>query len=118
GSGQEELRKDGLATIEAIERIKKEVPGCHTLLGVSNVSFGLSPAARQALNSVFLHMARERGLDAAIVNAAKILPLHRIDDDVRQICTDLVLDARGTAGLNGSAPADYDPLVALMERFE
>lgn len=118
GSGQEELRGDGLATLEAIERVKQEVPGCHTVLGVSNVSFGLSPAARQALNSVFLHMAVERGLDAAIVNAAKILPLHRLDDDVKQVCTDLINDHRGTAGRNGSATSDYDPLMALMERFE
>ena len=118
GSGQEELRRDAMATLDAIERIKRELPGCHTILGVSNISFGLSPAARQALNSVFLHMARERGLDAAIVNAAKILPLHRIDDEVRQICTDLIMDARGPAGMEGQAPADYDPLHALMQRFE
>jgi 5-methyltetrahydrofolate--homocysteine methyltransferase len=109
GSGQEDLRKDGLATLEAIERVKREIPGCHTILGVSNVSFGLSPAARQALNSVFLHMAVERGLDAAIVHAAKILPLHRIEDEVRQICTDLVNDARRE---------DYDPLHELMRVFE
>ena len=118
GSGQEELRKDGLATLDAIERVKREIPGCHTILGVSNVSFGLSPAARQALNSVFLNLARERGLDAAIVNAAKILPLHRIDDDVRQICEDLIHDHRGTAGRGGAAPDDYDPLMELMARFE
>jgi 5-methyltetrahydrofolate--homocysteine methyltransferase len=109
GSGAEDLRRDGLATLEGIERVKAEIPGCHTILGVSNVSFGLSPAARQVLNSVFLAMALERGLDAAIVNPAKILPLHRIDDDVRRICEDLVLDRR-TEG--------YDPLTALMETFE
>jgi 5-methyltetrahydrofolate--homocysteine methyltransferase len=109
GSGQEDLRRDGLATLEAIERIKAEVPGCFTVLGVSNVSFGLSPAARQALNSVFLHMAVQRGLDAAIVNAAKILPLHQIDDEVRQVCTDLVEDNRRDG---------YDPLHELMRLFE
>ncbi|HVM00004.1 MAG TPA: methionine synthase [Egibacteraceae bacterium] len=118
GSGQEDLRKDGLATLEAIERVKAEIPGCHTVLGVSNVSFGLSPAARQALNSVFLHMAAQRGLDAAIVHAGKILPLHRIDDGVRQICVDLVEDNRGARGRTGTAPADYDPLHALMAQFE
>jgi 5-methyltetrahydrofolate--homocysteine methyltransferase len=76
---------------------------------VSNISFGLSPAARQALNSVFLHMAVERGLDAAIVHAAKILPLNRIDPEARQVCMDLVLDRRDT---------NYDPLHRLMELFE
>ena len=109
GSGQEDLRKDGMATLDAIERIKTGVPGCSTILGVSNISFGLSPAARQALNSVFLHMAVERGLDAAIVHAAKILPLNRIDDEARQVCTDLILDRR---------TPDYDPLHRLMELFE
>ncbi len=118
GSGQEDLRRDGLATLEAIERIKAEVPGCHTVLGVSNISFGLSPAARQVLNSVFLAMAVERGLDAAIVNAAKILPLHKINDEARQVCVDLICDHRGTAGRGGTAGEDYDPLVELMRLFE
>ena len=118
GSGQEDLRGDGLATLEAIERVKAEIPGAHTILGVSNVSFGLSPAARQVLNSVFLHMAVQRGLDAAIVNAAKILPLHRIDDEARQVCVDLIEDNRGTAGRDGTAPEDYDPLGELMRLFE
>ncbi len=118
GSGQEDLRKDGLETLEAIRRVKEEIPGSHTILGLSNVSFGLSPAARQALNSVFLAMAVEVGLDAAIVHAGRILPLHQIDDDVQTICRDLVEDNRGTAGQGGNAPEDYDPLHALMERFE
>jgi 5-methyltetrahydrofolate--homocysteine methyltransferase len=118
GSGQEDLRGDGLATLEAIERVKAAVPGCYTVLGVSNVSFGLSPAARQVLNSVFLHLAIERGLDAAIVNAAKILPLHRIPEEHAQVATDLVLDRRGRAGLGGEAPQDYDPLHRLMALFE
>ncbi len=109
GSGQEDLRRDGLETLEAIARVKAEIPGCATILGVSNISFGLSPAARQALNSVFLAMAVERGLDAAIVNAAKILPLHRIDDEVRQVCADLVADRRREG---------YDPLAELMRLFE
>ena len=118
GSGQEDLRRDGLATLEAIERIKAEVPGCFTILGVSNISFGLSPAARQVLNSVFLHMAVERGLDAAIVHAAKILPLHKIDDEARQVCVDLIEDNRGRAGMRGTAADDYDPLHHLMNLFE
>ena len=109
GSGQEDLRRDGIETLDAIERIKAEVPDCSTILGVSNISFGLSPAARQALNSVFLHMAVERGLDAAIVHAAKILPLNRIDEEARTVCTDLILDNRTD---------DYDPLHRLMELFE
>ncbi|MEX0659697.1 MAG: methionine synthase [Egibacteraceae bacterium] len=118
GSGQEDLRNDGLATLEAIERVKAEIPGCHTVLGVSNVSFGLSPAARQALNSVFLHMAGQRGLDAAIVHAGKILPLHKIDDDVRQICVDLIEDNRRPPAPADDAGKEYDPLHALMAQFE
>nr|MBA2529322.1 methionine synthase [Euzebyales bacterium] len=113
GSGQEDLRRDGLATLEAIARVKAEIPGCSTILGVSNISFGLSPAARQVLNSVFLHAAIERGLDAAIVNPAKILPLHLIDEEARQVCSDLIEDRRG-----GSARPDYDPLAELMRLFE
>ena len=107
-SGQEELRRDGLATLDAIERVKAAVPGCSTILGVSNVSFGLEPAARQALNSVFLAMAMQRGLDAAIVNPARILPLDRIDERARQLCEDLILDRR---------TADHDPLAELMAHF-
>ena len=109
GSGQEELRQDGMATLEAIERVKEEIPGCHTVLGVSNISFGLSSAARQTLNSVFLHQAVQRGLDAAIVHPGKILPLHQIDEDARQLCEDLIFDRRY---------GEYDPLHGLMAHFE
>jgi len=109
GSGQEDLRRDAIETLDAIERVKTEVPGCHTILGVSNISFGLSPAARQVLNSVFLAMAQERGLDAAIVNSARIVPLNRIDPEARKVCEDLILDRR-TDG--------YDPLAELMRLFE
>ncbi|CAN5775580.1 methionine synthase [soil metagenome] len=115
GSGQEDLRKDGLATLEAIARVKVEIPGCHTVLGVSNVSFGLSPAARQVLNSVFLHHAVQRGLDAAIVHPAKILPLHKIDDEARRVCEDLIFDRRRAAADGQGA---YDPLHELMRLFE
>jgi 5-methyltetrahydrofolate--homocysteine methyltransferase len=122
GSGQEDLRRDGLATLEAIERVKAEIPGCYTTLGVSNVSFGLSPAARQVLNSVFLQQAIDRGLDSAIVHPGKILPLHRIDAEHVQIATDLVLDRRGqrdgTSRRDGTSTSDYDPLHALMAAFE
>jgi 5-methyltetrahydrofolate--homocysteine methyltransferase len=123
GSGQEDLRGDAMATIEAIRRVKEEIPGCHTVLGVSNISFGLSPAARQALNSVFLAEAMDAGLDAAIVHAAKILPLHKIDDEVLQVCRDLIYDRRRGAAVSGAQgrgtdEAAYDPLHRLMELFE
>ncbi|MDX1658588.1 MAG: methionine synthase [Nitriliruptorales bacterium] len=115
GSGQEELRRDGIETLDAIERIKEEIPGCYTTLGVSNVSFGLSAAARQVLNSVFLQMAIDRGLDSAIVHPGKILPLHRIPDEQVEVARDLILDRRRGAGDGEDA---YDPLHALMAMFE
>jgi 5-methyltetrahydrofolate--homocysteine methyltransferase len=109
GSGQEDLRGDAIATLEAIRRIKAELPGVRTILGVSNVSFGLAPAARQVLNSVFLHEAREAGLDAAIVAPARILPMHRIEDEQRQVALDLIYDRRRDG---------YDPLQKFMALFE
>ena len=109
GSGQEDLRGDAVATLEAIRRIKAELPGVRTILGVSNVSFGLAPAARQVLNSVFLHEAREAGLDSAIVAPARILPMHRIDDEQRQVALDLIYDRRREG---------YDPLQTFMALFE
>ncbi|WP_336250723.1 homocysteine S-methyltransferase family protein, partial [Stomatohabitans albus] len=118
GSGAEDLRKDGMETLEAIRRVKAEIPGCLTTLGLSNVSFGLNPAARQVLNSVFLHHCLEAGLDSAIVHASKILPLARIDDEARITCEDLIFDRRGTAGRDGTAGEDYDPLMHLIELFE
>src|SRR6476620_7943268 len=107
-TGDDDLRRDGLATIEAIRRIKAEIPGAHTVLGVSNVSFGLSPAARHVLNSVFLHECVEAGLDSAIVHAGKIVPLNRLPDDQRDVCLDLVYDRRTDT---------YDPLQELLEVF-
>jgi 5-methyltetrahydrofolate--homocysteine methyltransferase len=94
GSGDEEFRRAGIDTIEAIRRIKKELPGVRTILGVSNISFGLNPAARHALNSVFLHYAIEAGLDMAIVHAARILPLYKIDEKGRDLCRQLIFDGR------------------------
>jgi 5-methyltetrahydrofolate--homocysteine methyltransferase len=116
-TGDEDLRKDGMATMEAIRRIKAELPGVHTTLGVSNVSFGLKPAARHVLNSVFLHECVEAGLDSAIVHAARIMPLNRIPDEQRQVALDLVYDRRGTTGGDGTDP-DYDPLHRLLALFE
>jgi 5-methyltetrahydrofolate--homocysteine methyltransferase len=113
-TGDEDLRGDAMATIEGIRRIKAELPGVHTTLGVSNVSFGLKPAARHVLNSVFLHECVQAGLDSAIVHAAKILPLNRIPDEQRQVALDLIYDRRRPA--EGDAPA-YDPLTHLLEVF-
>ena len=109
GSGQEDLRRDGIETIEAIRRIKAELPGASTVLGLSNVSFGLKPAIRHVLNSVFLHECREAGLDAAIAHAARIIPMHKIDDRVREVTLDLIYDRRRDG---------YDPLTELMGMFE
>src|SRR5207244_12532327 len=77
-TGDDDLRGDAMATIEAIRRIKSELPGASTVLGLSNVSFGLKPAARHVLNSVFLHECRQAGLDAGIVHVARIMPLDRV----------------------------------------
>jgi 5-methyltetrahydrofolate--homocysteine methyltransferase len=107
-TGDDDLRRDAIYTIEAIRRIKAEIPGAHTTLGVSNVSFGLNPAARHALNSVFLHECVEAGLDSAIVHAGKIVPLNRLPEEQREVCLDLVWDRR---------TADYDPLQKLLEVF-
>ena len=84
-------------------------PGASTILGLSNVSFGLKPAIRHVLNSVFLHECREAGLDAAIVHAARIMPMHKIDDHVREVALDLIYDRRRD---------DYDPLTELMALFD
>ena len=93
-TGMEESRRDGIETIEGIRRIKEALPGVGTLVGLSNVSFGLTPAARHALNSVFLHECQEAGLDAAIVHAARIMPLNKIDPRVVEVCLDLIYDRR------------------------
>ncbi|HTJ74034.1 MAG TPA: methionine synthase [Acidimicrobiales bacterium] len=108
-TGMEESRRDGIETIEGIRRIKAELPGVHTILGLSNVSFGLAPAARHVLNSVFLHECVEAGLDAAIVHAARIMPLSKIPERQRDVCLDLVYDRRRPG---------YDPLQELLAMFE
>ncbi len=112
-TGIEEDRANGQATLDAIRRIRQELPGCHIVLGVSNISFGLNPVARQVLNSVFLHEAMAVGLDTAIVSASKILPLAKIDPDHQQICRDLMGDRRQFAG----EVCTYDPLTKLTNLF-
>ena len=94
GSGDEEFRRAGMETVEAIRLIKKEMPDVHTMLGVSNISFGLSPNVRHVLNSVFLHHAIEAGLDMAIVHASKIMPLYKIDEKGRELSRQLIFDER------------------------
>jgi len=113
-TGQEEVRRDALETIEAIRELKRRYPDVQTTLGVSNVSFGLNAAARQVLNSVFLHEAVNAGLDTAIVSAAKILPMSKIPDEQRSVALDLVYDRR-RSGPDGK---QYDPLSRFMELFE
>ena len=109
-TGDDDLRGDAMATIEAIRRIKAELPGVFTTLGVSNVSFGLSPATRHVLNSVFLHECVQAGLDSAIVHAAKITPLNKVPSHQRDVCLDLIYDRRNLA-------TSYDPLRKLLEIF-
>ncbi len=94
GSGDEEFRRSGIETIEAIRMIKHAFPASATSLGISNISFGLNPEARHVLNSVFLHHALEAGLDMAIVHASRIMPLYRIDERGREICRELIFDER------------------------
>jgi len=105
-SGDQEFRNSASETLEAIRLIKTTFPQAFTSLGLSNVSFGLKPATRHVLNSVFLHMAVEAGLDAAILHAGRIIPYFQIKDADRKLCEDLILDNR---------KADYDPLVELLE---
>jgi len=108
-TGQEETRRDALETIEAIREVKRRYPDVQTTLGVSNVSFGLNPAARAVLNSVFLNECVKAGLDSAIVHAARIMPIARIPADQLQVALDLVYDRRREG---------YDPLAKLLELFE
>ena len=113
-TGIEEDRLNAKATVDSIRLIRDNLPGAHVVLGVSNVSFGLSPAARITLNSVFLHDCCEAGMDAAIVSPAKILPLVKISDDHQKVCRDLINDKRGFD--NGICT--YDPLTELTKLFE
>ncbi|MFI1180449.1 methionine synthase [Streptomyces sp. NPDC020799] len=108
-TGQEESRKDGIATIEAIRELKRRHPEVQTTLGLSNISFGLNPAARVVLNSVFLDECVKAGLDSAIVHASKILPIARLEEEQVKVALDLIYDRRAEG---------YDPLQKLMELFE
>ncbi len=108
-TGNEDDRRLGLETLDAIAAIKDECPGVHTLLGLSNISFGVKPPVRRVLNSVFLHHARERGLDAAIMHVSGIVPLFKIDDAHRQLAEDLIFDRRREG---------YDPLHELLRALE
>ena len=113
-TGQEETRKDGIETIEAIKQLKIEFPEVQTTLGVSNVSFGLNPAARVVLNSVFLHECVQAGLDSAIVHPSKITPMARIDERQKQVALDLVYDRRVFDG----DECTYDPLQEFLQMFD
>ena len=117
-TGIEEDRLNGAATIEAIRRIRTDLPGVHVVLGVSNVSFGLSPAARIVLNSVFLHDCCEAGMDAAIISPAKILPLAKISPEHQQVCRDLIYDRRRFETNEPGSICSYDPLTVLTTLFE
>ncbi|MFJ2086156.1 methionine synthase [Micromonospora chokoriensis] len=108
-TGQEETRRDGLETIEAIREIARRYPGVNFTLGISNISFGLNPAARQVLNSVFLHECVQAGLTSAIVHASKILPMSKIPEEQREVALDLVYDRRREG---------YDPVQRFLELFE
>ena len=114
-TGQEETRRDAIETIEAIRQISAKYPGIQTTLGVSNVSFGLNPAARSVLNSVFLHEAAEAGLTSGIIDAAKIVPLASVPDDRRKVALDLVWDRRE---YDAEGTLTYDPLSAMLDLFD
>jgi len=108
GSGDEEFRGSAIETLEALKLIKAELPGVMTILGVSNVSFGLNPASRHILNALMLYHGVKFGLDMAIFNASKVIPVAKIDAEDRKIVEDLLFDRRH---------GGYDPLKALMARF-
>ena len=114
-TGQEETRRDGIETIEAIREVKRRYPEVQTTLGLSNISFGLNPAARVVLNSVFLNECIAAGLDSAIVHAAKIVPMARIPEEQREVALDMVYDRRRPE--TDTEPA-YDPLQRFLELFE
>ncbi len=108
-SGDPGLAAAGVETLEALPLLKKRMPGAQTLLGVSNISYGLQPSARRVVNAVFLYHAVQKGLDAAIFHAARILPLNRIDPEEVRLAADLIFNRR---------EGERDPLRAIMEHFQ
>ncbi len=107
-SGDEDSRDAGIQTLKGLEAIKRELPGVRTLLGLSNISFGLKPYPRRILNSVYLHEAIQHGLDSAIMNSGKIIPIHKLSEEDLEVTLDLIYDRRREG---------YDPLFAFIERF-
>ena len=114
-TGQEETRKDGIETLNAIRQLKEKYPEVQTTLGVSNVSFGLNPAARIVLNSVFLSEAVKAGLDSAIVHPSKITPIARIEEKALKAALDLVYDRRE---YDETGECTYDPLTVFLDLFD
>ena len=113
-TGQDETRRDGIETIEAIRRLHEAFPGVQSTLGISNISFGLNPAARHVLNSVFLHECVNAGLTSAIVHAARIMPLNQIPKEQLEAALDLIYDRR-TYDEQGNVV--FDPLTRLLDLF-
>jgi len=107
-TGEEEYRTAGMETLKAVEQIKKELPGVKTILGVSNISFGLDAYPRRVLNSVFMHEAVDHGLDMAIVNYTKIYPLYKIPQEEVNLARKLI---------QRDANSDGDPLQKYMAHF-
>jgi 5-methyltetrahydrofolate--homocysteine methyltransferase len=108
GSGDEEFRKSAIATLDGIKQIKEKFKGVRTILGLSNVSFGLNPYTRQMLNSLMLYHAVKNGLDLAILNASKIIPIAKIEEEDRKLFEDLLYDRRSE---------NYDPLKKILNKF-
>jgi len=108
-SGDENLRTAAIETLEAIQKIKKELPGCHTLLGLSNISFGLPLPARKALNTVFLHLAVDHGLDAVIIDPTNCIPLEQVREETKNLAVDL---------LYNRSDNDESPLMKFINHFE
>jgi len=113
-TGQDETRRDGIETIEAIRRLNEAFPGVQSTLGLSNISFGLSPAARHVLNSVFLHECVKVGLTSAIVHAARIMPMNQIPEEQLKAALDLIYDRRE---YDEEGIVSFDPLQRYLEVF-
>lgn len=113
-TGQDETRRDGIETIEAIRRLNAAHPGVQSTLGISNISFGLSPAARHVLNSVFLHECVQAGLTSAIVHAARIMPLNQIPQEQLDAAMGLIYDKRE---YDAEGNVSYDPLTHFLDVF-